>query len=120
MPFFGRPSCSACHGREYATRAEACGRCEDMGAQARDWVMSKCPGSVSGSNGHNAAFLAACALVGGFSLEEAEALAVMREGNALCVPPWSEGELRHKVVQAAGKVTERGYLVWKGWEDRMG
>ena len=74
--------------------------------------LRRCPPAVSGQRGHDATFRAACVLVQGFALSEGEALAVLREWNATCQPPWSEGELRHKVVSAANAPHSkpRGYL----------
>ena len=113
---FGRPSCSACSGREYRTEAEACARCEDLTAQVEDWLGAKCPASVQGQGGHNAAFTAACAVVRGFGVQnESEALGLLSGWNARCCPPWSERELRHKVREAGKSDGEVGALVWKRW-----
>ena len=80
--------------------------------RARRYV-AKCPPAVSGQGGHNATFHVACALVHGFALGEPDALALLREYNAGCVPPWSEAELVHKVRSAAtAQHTEpRGWLL---------
>lgn len=59
------------------------------------------PVSVQGQGGHNAAFRAACVLVHGFALGEAEALPLLIEWNTQCLPPWTEAELRHKLRSAA-------------------
>lgn len=82
------------------------------------WVVERArkylrevPPSVSGSGGHDAAFYAACRLVQGFNLPEGDALALLLEWNAGCQPPWSEAELRHKVVDAARAPGGRGYLL---------
>src|SRR5262249_32955309 len=58
-------------------------------------------------------FGVARALVYGFDLPPADALRLLlRHCNPRCVPPWSEGELRHK-VEDADRIpfgTPRGYL----------
>lgn len=74
--------------------------------------LRKCPPAISGQGGHKAAFRAACAVVRGFELGEAEALAVLQEWNSGCQPPWSEAELRHKIKSAktAQATKPDGYL----------
>jgi hypothetical protein len=76
--------------------------------------LDKLPPAIAGSGGHSAAFRAATALVHGFALPEAEALAVLRQWNTShCQPPWSEAELRHKIRSALAKASEKppGYLL---------
>ena len=75
--------------------------------------LAKLPVAVSGQGGHRATFRAACVLVHGFALGADEALAVLREWNRGCQPPWSESELRHKVGSAMSSVGGRaaGYLL---------
>jgi hypothetical protein len=70
--------------------------------------LAKCPPSVSGSGGHNAAFVAAIALVKGFDLAKGDARALLGEWNRGCQPPWSESELEHKLNQADGVADTRG------------
>jgi len=74
---------------------------------------AKCPPAVSGQGGHNATFHVAAVLVHGFALGEADALALLREFNQRCQPPWSEGELIYKINSAAHTVhlQPRGYLL---------
>ena len=83
--------------------------------------LAKCPPSISGSGGHNAAFTAAIALVLGFDLPMADARSLLAEWNRGCQPPWSAAELEHKLTQAAGKSAEngRGYLLGND-DDRSG
>jgi hypothetical protein len=80
--------------------------------RARRYV-AKCPPAISGQAGHDATFHVACVLVNGFALGEPEALALLREYNAGCQPPWSEPELVHKVASAtsAQHKEPRGYLL---------
>jgi hypothetical protein len=84
----------------------------DLIERARRYV-AKCPPAVSGQGGHNATFHVATVLVNGFALGEADALALLREYNTGCVPPWNEAELIHKVKSAAvAKHKEaRGFLL---------
>jgi hypothetical protein len=80
--------------------------------RARRYV-AKCPPAISGQNGHGATFHAAAVLVHGFALAEGNALALLGEWNGSCVPPWSEGDLRHKIKSAANTVhlLPRGHLL---------
>ena len=77
--------------------------------RARKYVATM-PGAVSGSGGHNATFSVACRLVKGFALTTDQALDVLSEWNATCLPPWSEHELRHKVESARKASGDSGYL----------
>lgn len=84
----------------------------NMVERARRYV-AKCPHAVSGQGGHNATFHVAAVLVHGFALGEADALALLGEWNRSCVPPWSDGDLRHKIKSAANTVhlLPRGHLL---------
>lgn len=63
--------------------------------------LAKMPGAISGSGGHATTFAAAVAMVRGFALEPDDALRMLLEiHNPICVPRWTENELRHKVKQA--------------------
>ncbi len=63
--------------------------------------LEKCAPAVSGSGGHNTTFLVAQKLVRGFALDEETAFRLLCRWNEGCQPPWSEGQLRRKVRQAA-------------------
>ncbi len=52
--------------------------------------------AVSGSGGHKATFRAACVIVANVD-SHAEQEALLAEFNIRCKPPWSEGELAHKL-----------------------
>lgn len=82
--------------------------------QARRYVAA-IPGAVSGQGGHDATFKVACALVNGFALGEADAMAILSEYNRTCQPPWNEKELRHKIESAMSAAHEkpRGHLLSK-------
>lgn len=74
--------------------------------------LAKMPISIEGQGGSVAAFNVAVALTRGFGITEAEALRLMQEWNAGCLPPWSVGELRHKVRDALASSTKpMGYLL---------
>jgi len=77
---------------------------------------AKCPASISGQRGHDAAFHTAAVLWNGFGLTEADTLMLLREWNCWCQPPWSEAELIHKVRSVAGArhSDARGYLLRNG------
>lgn len=87
--------------------------------RARRYVAAM-PAAVSGSNGHNATYAAACALVKGFGLSVAEARPILEEFNGRCAPPWSPKELEHKLAQAdkTADPEPRGYLIGSGPAER--
>jgi hypothetical protein len=67
------------------------------------------PGAIFDTGGHNQTFKAACALYNDWELSEAETRTGSRY-NAMCQPPWSENELKHKTNQAAKAVAHRPFL----------
>jgi Protein of unknown function (DUF3987) len=73
--------------------------------------LAKHPPAVSGQDGHNQTFRAACILILGFNLNRGTALELLREWNGSCQPPWSEKELEHKIDDADKEPGERGYLL---------
>ena len=76
--------------------------------------LEKIPGAVSGQGGHPQTFAAACALVHGFALSEADALDLLRrEYKPRCVPPWNERDMVHKITSAttAQHQKPRGHLL---------
>ena len=75
--------------------------------------LQKLPAAVSGQDGHNKTFHAACILIHGFDLSPTDALPLLQEWNKACCPPWSEGELAHKLESAYNQTGERGYLLSK-------
>ena len=85
-------------------------------ARARAYLAAM-PAAISGQGGHVATLKAAVALVVGFLLNDADALAIMREDyNPRCVPPWSRKELQHKVAEARKNARGKrpGYLLTHG------
>jgi hypothetical protein len=89
--------------------------------RARRYI-AKCLPAISGQSGHNATFHVAAVLVHGFALGEADALALLREFNQRCLPPWSEGELIHKIRSAviAAHLLPRGHLLGGGVDGNFG
>ena len=89
--------------------------------RARKYV-AKCPPAISGQGGHSATFHAAAVLVHGFALGEPDALALLREWNGSCVPPWSESDLQYKIKSAANTVhtLPRGHLLGDGAAGNFG
>lgn len=87
--------------------------------RARRYVGAM-PEAVAGSNGHNATFAVACALIKGFGLSIDEARPLLAEYNTRCAPAWSERELEHKLRQAdkTADPEPRGYLIGDGPSDR--
>ena len=75
--------------------------------------LAKCPGAISGADGHKQTFTVACALINGFALTESEALAYLHEYNRTCDPPWTDRELEHKIQSAVNVPHEkaRGHLL---------
>lgn len=77
--------------------------------RARKYIV-RIPTAVSGQSGHNQTFKTACCLVLGFGLPREDALALLREWNQGCQPPWTDRELQHKVDDAGKQEGEKNYL----------
>ncbi len=79
--------------------------------RARRYI-DKMPPAIAGSGGHTATLKVALALVRGFGLDEGTALAVMRDFNTRCDPPWKERDLERKVREASQSTrVPHGYLL---------
>jgi hypothetical protein len=91
--------------------------------RARAWITNQRP-AVAGDKGHKQTFLVACGLVVGHALRLEEAKPLLDEYNRHCVPPWSEGELQHKLDDAFKKADAEpdrvGYLLQSGSEKAEG
>lgn len=78
-------------------------------------LVAQRPAAVGtgGQGGHATTFGVACALVWGFGLSPEEAMPVMQEYNARCVPPWQDRDLWHKLRSVLGAThkEQRGYLL---------
>lgn len=59
--------------------------------------LSQIPPAVAGQHGDVHTFQVCCRLARGFALAEDDGLAVLRDWNARCQPPWREAELRLKL-----------------------
>ena len=68
--------------------------------------------AVAGQQGDLRTFRVCCRIVRGFDLSDDEAVRALSEWNARCEPPWSERELRQKVMNARryGREPEGGLL----------
>lgn len=62
--------------------------------------VKECKSAVSGEGGHNQLYAVACVIFYDFGLSEEEDWEILTEYNDRCEPPWSDGELRHKVYDA--------------------
>ena len=64
-------------------------------------------GAISGQGGHRKTFRVACKLTHqfprGFGLSIEQAWPLIKEWNEQCEPPWSDGELLHKLEDAIKK-----------------
>ncbi|MEQ8791700.1 MAG: hypothetical protein RIC55_35885 [Pirellulaceae bacterium] len=73
--------------------------------------LEKMPPSIEGQNGSDPCFAAAC-VIWKFTAHEGEAMELLQHFNAAkCNPPWSEGELRHKLADARKRVESDGELL---------
>jgi hypothetical protein len=70
--------------------------------RARGYLATVEP-AISGQQGHNRAFRAACILVVKFGLSFEQAWPLLTEWNRLCEPPFSDKELVHKLEDALKK-----------------
>ncbi len=62
--------------------------------------LNAIPPAIAGQHGDDVTFRVCCRLVRGFAMEDEAALEVLRDWNACCVPPWSDVELRSKLLSA--------------------
>jgi hypothetical protein len=82
----------------------------DVETRARAY-LSTIPPAVAGQRGHDRTFYAANRLIRGFDLTPESAFPLLAEWNTRCDPPWSEHDLRRKLVQAAQQKGPRGFLL---------
>ena len=61
--------------------------------------LAKIPPAIEGQGGHGRAFTTALKLVT-FGLSPDDVFELLSEWNRICEPPWSDGELRHKIGDA--------------------
>jgi hypothetical protein len=67
--------------------------------RARQYIAAV-PPAISGQHGDVHTFRICCRVVRGFALDDDEALAVLRDWNSRCEPPWSDRELINKLSRA--------------------
>jgi predicted P-loop ATPase len=79
--------------------------------------VAKMDPAIAGQGGHNAAYRAACFIVGQ-GLSEDDELAVFYEYNDRCEPPWSNAELLHKLRDARRNSTTQP-LPDEGWKNAL-
>jgi hypothetical protein len=73
--------------------------------------LEKIEPAISGQNGHNRAFRAACQIGPGFDLPPETAYQLLlTHYNPRCEPPWSARELHHKATDAFRIENRRGWL----------
>jgi hypothetical protein len=62
--------------------------------------LERVPPAIAGQHGDVHTFRVCCRLVRGFALDDKEAMDLLAGWNALCLPPWTERELRDKIWRA--------------------
>ncbi len=62
--------------------------------------LAKVPGAVQGEHGDDATYRVACVLTRDFALPFEDALALLRDWNRTCTPPWSDADLTEKLRRA--------------------
>jgi hypothetical protein len=74
--------------------------------------LTSVPPAIAGQHGDVHTFRVCCRLIRGFALNDHQALYALSEWNARCEPPWSERELRQKVMNARryGREPQGGLL----------
>lgn len=92
--------------------SEAVSQADARGGPASMSVMERArkylatiPPAVSGQGGHSQTLLAAEHMARGFVLSDEDAFMLLAEWNQGSQPPWSDGELRHKISEARTKGT---------------
>jgi hypothetical protein len=91
---FPRPAPSSSYPAVIVPRFRA-----DRVERARCYVAAV-PPAITGHHGDTLTFRICCRLARGFALAEAEAMGVLRDWNARCVPPWTDRELLDKLKSA--------------------
>lgn len=80
--------------------------------KAQEWIQAY-PPAISGQRGSPHTFGAACCLIKGFGLTRDEAMTLLLTWNIRCVPPWTEEDLLHKIIDAetSHDFQSRGYML---------
>jgi putative DNA primase/helicase len=71
----------------------------DLAARVRAYLAAT-PPAIQGHNGDAHTFRVCCAIVRDFAVSPGEALSLLADWNARCVPPWTERELAEKIAHA--------------------
>ena len=71
-----------------------------MSSNVRAAISRSVEPAIAGQHGDLHTFRVCCRIVRGFALSDDDALAVLRNWNDRCEPPWTERELRDKVLRA--------------------
>jgi DNA primase RepB-like protein len=71
----------------------------DVVQRARRYLARIEP-AIAGQHGDVHTFRVCCRITRGFALSDQDALAVLRDWNDRCEPPWTERELRDKLLRA--------------------
>lgn len=79
----------------------------ELVSRARTY-LAQMPPAVSGQQGRNQFFNAACRMVDDFALTHKHAMELLKEYNDRCVPPFNDRELLDKLDSALAKVAARG------------
>jgi Protein of unknown function (DUF3987) len=87
-------------------RVDTAGWAVDAVERARRYVAKMEP-AIAGQGGHNQTFNVACEIYR-FGVNDSDAAAVLAEYNGRCVPPWSDGELSHKLTDGRAAVLASG------------
>ncbi len=69
-------------------------------AERAQAYLSRVPPAVAGNHGDLHTYQTCCRVVRGFALDDGQALAVLAEWNARCLPPWTERGLLEKIRSA--------------------
>jgi len=88
----------------------------DRVRRARAYV-AQMPPAIAGNGGHAALWAVAVVVVRGFSLDPQDALPILVDYSARCLPPWSERDVAHKIEDAMQRSTAPdGWLLGRGSE----
>jgi hypothetical protein len=93
---FPQPPVTAIADREPAR----CARSTLRGLERARRYLDAVPPAIAGEHGDLHTFRVCCRLVRGFALEDDAAFALLSSWNLRCAPPWSEKELRDKLLRA--------------------
>ena len=82
------------------SRSLNCRRSDLRGVERARRYLNALPPAIAGEHGDLHTFRVCCRLVRGFALEDDEAMMLLTSWNQRCNPPWSENELRDKLMRA--------------------